>query len=105
MAKTDEKGSVSFIVPGREDGASYIFRFGLSEADLSRTTAIRIPPKNSYDGGKLIVLVFTKNIEVTNREGAMQLIRFPDAGKAVPSGGDILTKGSTYFLLEGTQRK
>ncbi|MBU1712102.1 MAG: hypothetical protein KKD47_03260 [Proteobacteria bacterium] len=104
-AKTDEKGIVSFILPGREDGASYIFRFGLSETDLSRTTAIRIPPKNLYGGHKLIILVFNKNIQVTNREGAMQLIRFPNAGKAFPSGGDIMTGPSLYTLLEGTQGK
>jgi hypothetical protein len=97
-AKTDENGISSFIVPGRDDGASYIFRFGLHEADLSNTTAIRIPSKNNYGGQQLIILVFNKNMLVTNNKAAIQLIWFPNAGEKIPSGGDILTGKSTFRL-------
>lgn len=94
-ATTDDKGIVSFIVPGRDDGASYVFRFGLGRADLSHAMAIRIAPQNVHGGQKVLVLVFTKRMEVTNREGCMQLVRFPNEGRAVPPGGDVLFKGST----------
>jgi hypothetical protein len=94
---TDATGAASLTVPGREDGASCVFEVALSEGQLLKARAFRIPP--NPQGGQKLMIQMDRKLLAEFRGAAVQLMSFPVDGAAVGSGGDILFSGSSFPLV------
>jgi len=46
--KTNSSGTISFLIPGSNNGASSIFSIALSEKEINKTRAFRIPSESIY---------------------------------------------------------
>jgi hypothetical protein len=83
--KTNSNGIISFIVPGKTDGESYIFSYALSkdEATIKNKYAYRIPSTKNYGGHKSMIIKFDKNYQQKFEGGGVQLMIFPKDGTKV----------------------
>jgi hypothetical protein len=83
--KTNSSGEVTFSLPGRADGASYVFAFTLTEGDLKQAFAMRIPPDTLYGGQDsiLVILGKEKRSYIKNSGAPIQWMNFPIVGSKI----------------------
>jgi hypothetical protein len=82
---TNSTGEVTFSIPGRTDGASYIFTFSFSSGKLKEGFPIRIPPDSLYGGQDTISIILGKEKKyyVNNSGAPMQWMPFPTVGSPI----------------------
>jgi hypothetical protein len=83
--KTNTSGEVTYSVPSRENGASYIFTFAFSEENIKKGFAMRIPSDSLYGGQDSIFLTLGKEKKwyIKNLGAPIQWMNLPIKGSQI----------------------
>jgi hypothetical protein len=84
--KTDATGTITFLVPGTSTGASCIFTFALTEANIRKSFEMRIPAETVFGGQDSISLKIGKGKKfyyIENSGAPMQWMPTPIEGLKV----------------------